>query len=241
MHYLIDGYNMLFRLMHAHSDLQTKREQIIYDLNKKVSILNWDVSVVFDATFQMGPGSRSHYNCLEILFTAEGETADEFILNELKTCTNPRLETVVTSDKTLAWHARCRHAHTESIEEFVARLNKLYKNKLKKRKQEKVTITEPLNLPKLIHPKNKTDVSLETKPNWSLEEYEQIFEAEFQRFIEEEKTKAQNKEQINQKKPRHPKRKKDPFVEHQQGNTEANQMENWLKIFEEKWRQLNSD
>lgn len=234
MHYLIDGYNMLFRLMHADHDLQTKREHIIYDLNKKVSLLKWDASVVFDATFQMGPDSRSHYNSLEILFTAEGETADEFILNELKSSSNPRLETVVTSDKTLAWHARRRHAQTESIEEFVFRLNKLYKNKLKSTKKEKIRGAESVNLPRLIQPKPAVHPSLEKAPEWSLDDYEHIFEAEFQKFVEEETERTKLKEQTK-KKTRKPKQKKSPFDEPPIDANEPTQMERWLKIFEEKF------
>src|SRR4051794_8621543 len=77
MHYLIDGYNILFRLLHGSDDLQSQRQAFIYDLNKKISLINLDVSIVFDSTFQIGGRSRTHYDALEILYSAEGETADE--------------------------------------------------------------------------------------------------------------------------------------------------------------------
>ena len=54
MHYLIDGYNLLFRLLHDEKDLQSEREAIIYDLNKKISLIHLNASIVFDAAFQVG-------------------------------------------------------------------------------------------------------------------------------------------------------------------------------------------
>ena len=59
-------------------ELQKQREAVISDLSKKISLLKLDASIVFDAAFQIGGASRTHYNDLEILFTAEGETADEY-------------------------------------------------------------------------------------------------------------------------------------------------------------------
>ena len=103
--------------------MQSQRESIIYDLNKKISLIKLDVSIVFDAAFQIGGRRRSHYNALEILFTGEGETADEYIIDEIKNHPNPHQETVVTSDKKLAWHIRNSSAHTESVEEFMLWLN----------------------------------------------------------------------------------------------------------------------
>src|SRR5947208_15902015 len=131
MHYYIDGYNLLFRLVPAVDNLRKERESIILDLNKKVLLLNLDISIVFDSTFQEGERTRSHYQGLEILFTAEGETADEYIIDEIKHTPKPHLETVVTSDKKLASIIRRNSGHTESIEEFLLWLNKAYQNRKK--------------------------------------------------------------------------------------------------------------
>ena len=43
MHYFIDGYNLLFRLCMDSEDLQSQREAIIHDLNKKISLIKMDV------------------------------------------------------------------------------------------------------------------------------------------------------------------------------------------------------
>jgi len=135
MHYYIDGYNLLFRTARAGDDLQTQRQYIIEELNTMLQVAEIDATVVFDAQYQPGESARSHYKHLMIQFTAIGETADELILDELKRTLKPRQETVVTSDKKLAWLARRLSAKTESVEEFMGWVNKRYKNKLRQQKE----------------------------------------------------------------------------------------------------------
>lgn len=130
MHYYVDGYNLLFHLKEAHQQLKSSRQELIDDLCKKLSIIKIDVSIVFDSSYQVGINSRGHKDALEIQYTNEGETADEFILNELKVHSR-KAETVVTSDKKLAWLARGQGARTISVAEFIQWLNKAYKNKLR--------------------------------------------------------------------------------------------------------------
>jgi uncharacterized protein len=138
MHYYVDGYNLLFRHFLNDSDLKSQREQVIKELNAKIDIVHIDISLVFDASFMPGEGTKAHYKHLEILYTSYGEIADDFIIRKLKTeCSLPQQEVVVTSDKRLAWRAKCAGAHVQLIEEFLSWLNKSYKNKLRHRKIEK--------------------------------------------------------------------------------------------------------
>jgi hypothetical protein len=132
MHYYLDGYNMMFRILRATEDFQSQRERIISDLSTKMQVLGLDVTVVFDAKYQKGEMSRFRTRSLEILYTAEGETADEYILNELKAESKPSEHTVVTSDKQLAYLAKLCHSHAETVEHFIAWLNRRYKNKLRR-------------------------------------------------------------------------------------------------------------
>jgi predicted RNA-binding protein with PIN domain len=239
MHYYIDGYNLLFRLVHAYENLQSSREQFILDLDRKISLVKIDVSIVFDGTFQEGNGTRTHFNNLEILFTSQGETADEFILNALKHSSHPKQETIVTSDKKLAWLARNKQAQTETVENFIHWLNKAYKNKLKK-----LTSLSPPQPKDKTPPQTNLPFPLQTtaRPNkekeGSTEYYEKIFEKEYQKLIEKEPPiiKKQTSAKI-----RKPKIKKDPFL-----NTPSlpidstTQMERWEKVFEERLKRLEN-
>ncbi|CUI15711.1 conserved hypothetical protein [Candidatus Protochlamydia naegleriophila] len=230
MHYYIDGYNLLFRLMHAHDHLQTSREQIILDLNKKASLVRIDVSIVFDGTFQVGEGTRTHFDHIEISFTAEGETADEFILDELKNSRHPEQETVVTSDKKLAWQARCRQAHTESVEDFMAWLNKSYKNKLKQLKNPPTRRIAP----KLVTPLTPAEPLIEATVESSHDYYARIFEAHYLELVKNEKPRKP-KAETKPPSPKKQKRKKDPFQSEPILPLDApSQTERWQKAFEER-------
>lgn len=227
MHYYIDGYNLLFRLVPAAVDLRKERERIIRDLNKKVLLLNLDISIVFDSTFQEGERTRSHYQGLEILFTAEGETADDYIIDEIKNSPKPHLETVVTSDKKLASIVRRDAAHTESIETFLLWLNKAYQNKKKPAKS--VAKSErPAPKKKPPEPKKLTLPPPTTDPESCFDYYEKVFEAELKLLLaEESKVKAEKK---SAKKPSKPPRKK---ISPRLAPTSESDMERWLKAFEQ--------
>lgn len=141
MHYYVDGYNLMFRLLNVSGDLSDEREYIIHDLSKKAEALDLKMTLVFDAQYQFGEGSRSHFRNLEIVFTQHGEIADEYILNALHETNHPQRETVVTSDKSLARLARNTGAKTEGIETFISWLNKRYDKKPQKKEVEPVPNT----------------------------------------------------------------------------------------------------
>ena len=249
MHYFIDGYNMLFRLLHGIDNLQRLRESIIHDLNKKISLLKLDASIVFDSTFQIGDRSRSHYEKLEILFSAEGETADEYILDELKNTLNPTQETVVTSDKKLAWQVRNRSAHTESVEDFIRRLNRAYKNKLRRLKKGEQPSFQP-PAPALSSPSSSPRSSLIPDKEAPLEAYAdyyaQVFESEWDKMVKEEQMHQQetihDAESRLKRTSRKPKRTKDPFqITEAPEVQEATEMERWQKLFEKRGSDPDSD
>lgn len=215
MHYYIDGYNLLFRLMYAGENLQSLREQFIQDLNKKASLLKLDITLVFDAPFQDGEGSRTHYDALEIQFTSYGESADEFLISEIKQCPHPQRETVVTSDKRLAWKVRSKSAHTETVETFIDTVNRMYRNKLKQLKSSPVQRRKmPLsaaNSPVAVSaepmpPSTSPQIpSSSTSTEECREYYEHVFEASYSKLLEEEKAnKALPHKPKRQPKPRQP-------------------------------------
>ncbi len=131
MHYYIDGYNYIFKYAKARDVLKGLRQKFLANLNAKVNLLDLDVTIVFDSQYERSDFSRTHFNKLEIIFTAYGETADELILQEIKNAKRPNLHTVVTSDKQLSIQVRNLHAYVQTIESFFADLNKRCKNKIR--------------------------------------------------------------------------------------------------------------
>lgn len=233
MHYYIDGYNMLFRHMPSRN-LQAERETLLDELNQKISLLNLDVSIVFDATFQEGGRSRSHLESLEILYSAEGETADEYIIDVISRASNPRSEVVVTNDKMLASHVRHFSAKVESVEAFMQWLNRSYQKRLRNPKKPKTKLVLPKFIPPapfipIIAPPFSSTISNDYERD--VDYYQRIFEAEFQ-MIEEQKEKDKAAK-LPLKKTRRPKTAKNPFQDlPDRPKKEATKMERWLKAFE---------
>lgn len=133
MHYLIDGYNLLFRCVKAREseDLKTQREEFVKDIAKKIHAAHLDATLIFDSQYQAGPGDRFSIRDLDIQFTDEGETADDRILAHLKKAKSPKDYTVVSSDGRLAWQARIKGAHSLTVEDFIPYLHRIYKKKIK--------------------------------------------------------------------------------------------------------------
>ena len=130
MHFYIDGYNLLFSTLRATAgELKDQRETLLADLSHKITHLNLDVTIVFDATSRLDDSNRSHLQDLEIVFTSHGQIADDYILSAIKHSPNPLQETVVTSDKKLAYSIRIHGGKTQSVTSFISWLNKKFEKK----------------------------------------------------------------------------------------------------------------
>lgn len=160
--YVIDGYNVLFRLLHKGESVQAARDAMIVYLGRKVTHLGLKAILVFDSAYQEGLATAKKEGEMAVVFTGEGQTADEWILHRVKEKEKENL-CVVTTDKTLAKHVRLKGAETLSCEDFLKYINK---RALKK----KVPPKPLLELKKKV-----------TKG--SLEYYEAIFEKELEGVI----------------------------------------------------------
>lgn len=125
MHYLVDGYNLLFCSLKKKGPLQQTRQRMIQELNEVISQLCLDVVLIFDGSQENLPYlSRGHFDTLEIVYTSKEQTADEYITEEVIYSKAPSEITVVSNDRELT--NRCRHngAKTQTIEQFISYLQK---------------------------------------------------------------------------------------------------------------------
>lgn len=232
MHYYIDGYNLMFRVMRADDDLQKQRQDIIQDLEIKVNLLELDVTLVFDAQYQDSESSRSHVNRLEICFTSIGETADEFILHALKAERRPTLQTVVTSDKKLAWLSRRALAKTESVEEFITWLNRRYKNKLSENKKNKSKKNTAPPFPQTTKPKSSPKPpqtpDSHSPPEQCFDYYLNNFETEFLSITQEQAKKKEIKKSTSKTS----RQKKRPQPTSKQDTDSLSNEARWRNAFE---------
>lgn len=223
MHYLVDGYNLLFRTMNPGVEIQRQREALIEDLSTKAKLLNLNVTVIFDSHFQQGESHRTHKGCLEIIYTAEKESADEHILKLIRNLDKPRETTVVTSDRVLASRAKLFLVHTQKVEAFTDTINRRYASRLTKKnsppeKKAPVVAPEPEPPKKLTQPA-KT-LSAEECSNFYLE----LFEKKFQEI---EAAKPPKKKEAA-------KAQKSKKIKKNITHSQEPDMDRWLRIFEEK-------
>ncbi len=126
MEYLVDGYNLLFRIVPAPDDVETTRKELVQFL---ISV-PLKIRVVFDSPSEGGSELpiQSKKGPLEILFSPRELCADRYIL-ELLSHEKGEI-TLVTSDRPLAFSAKEYGFRTISAEEFLV----LAHHKRKKKK-----------------------------------------------------------------------------------------------------------
>jgi predicted RNA-binding protein with PIN domain len=134
VYYLIDGYNLLFRLLEAKKSLESERDVIIRSLQIEFSLLDLKGTIVFDAHKRQKESRSQSYNSpLIIAYTQSGETADQYILEKLETAQAPSEIAVVTDDRFLAGCAKAYQAKVLHLNAFLSLLEK----KQERRRQKK--------------------------------------------------------------------------------------------------------
>jgi len=136
MYFLIDGYNLLFRLSESKNSLQLQRQTIIRSLQKEFKCLHLEGTVVFDGRHQRDEQSGLSYQSpLVIAYSHKGQTADQYILEKLETASTPSDIAVVTDDRFLATTARGLKARTIGLKAFIVLLEKKHAQKRLKRQE----------------------------------------------------------------------------------------------------------
>lgn len=128
MHYLIDGYNLIFSLISPHDSkttLQMQRERVIRALQKQFAKRNIQGILVFDGAHRRGEESGLSYpSPLIVAYAPKGQSADEYILEWIEQTKNPKQVTVITNDRGLIRQAKSLGAKAEGNQEFILWLQK---------------------------------------------------------------------------------------------------------------------
>ncbi len=97
MRYLIDGYNLLFRITKPTPSLEKKRQQLISELNEIISEFNLKATLVFDGSHAaISHAMRHHFDAIELVYTYENLSADEYIIEEVNASRRPEQIVVIT-------------------------------------------------------------------------------------------------------------------------------------------------
>lgn len=216
MHYLIDGYNLLFRVFKEENALEEQRRLLTTFLEKATK---GRATLIFDSAFQLGESERSHYKTLEVIYTAHGQTADEYILEMIEKAPIPQEITVVTSDKPLGRHVRDLQAHVETIEVFFSHLLKPKKPRLPK---PLLKLKAPVKKP-LSDSSQEISSTPEERFDYYLKTFEKNYEA-----LPKPKPKLSTKSLHSRKM----KRKKSSLPSKQEEHSGESPEARWLRIFE---------
>lgn len=137
MRYLIDGYNLFFKLEEEILPLEEKREEFLTLFDQVVVELKLNVLIIFDSHYENSAhfASKRKLSHLEVSFSPKNLSADDYILELLEW--NAKQTTLVSSDRQLSKRGSFLGAKTMSIEAFVGFIIKKQKSVTPKGKQER--------------------------------------------------------------------------------------------------------
>jgi predicted RNA-binding protein with PIN domain len=125
MYYLIDGYNLIFSLVSSKENLKTLRLKVVQSLQKRFAASKISGIIVFDGVHRKDEESGISYSSpLIIAYAPKGQSADEYIIEQIEFSKNPKQITVITNDKGLTLHAKYAGAKVEKNAEFIQWLQK---------------------------------------------------------------------------------------------------------------------
>jgi predicted RNA-binding protein with PIN domain len=132
MRYLVDAYNLLFRIGDPPGRFENRRLNLIKAVNAISLSTNLNITLVFDGA-EMPPAhaTRHHFDTIELVYTPKGLSADDFIISEVELATRPEMLTVVSSDSGLTRKCRLHRGHVMKVEDFLL----LIENKERKKKR----------------------------------------------------------------------------------------------------------
>lgn len=120
MIYYIDGYNYLFTQGLEDDPFEQSRQEVLEFFAQNVKDLK--CIVIFDAHKAHGGLSRTSFENLEVVYTSYDQTADEYILEQLRYIKNGNEITIVSDDRRLLKQAKEFSAHTSSFDKFFKKL-----------------------------------------------------------------------------------------------------------------------
>lgn len=152
MHYLIDGYNLLFQLDTKLENVEESRLEMLSSLVTLLPSLQMRATIVFDNRYYhaLDVPTIEDRGGLEVIFTPKNLTADEYILELLETAKPLSQQVVVTSDRQLVMYVKDAGAKTQSVDAFFALLQKKRTARKKKFHDQKKTFQSQRDFDRLL-------------------------------------------------------------------------------------------
>lgn len=147
LHYLIDGYNLLYALPDIPPGAWPEKRDIFLKLLETSQPQGRNkMTVIFDS--REGSGGKEMRGPVEVIYTA-GETADDWLIAYVRKVANPRMCIVVTDDQTLRRMIRGTGARSIPTRDFL-----------------KPTSPKDARKPHVLDPNTKDQITDELKKRW---------------------------------------------------------------------------
>jgi predicted RNA-binding protein with PIN domain len=118
--YIIDGYNLLFKITKSYKELSQKKEVILEKLSIAATTYSLEMILVFDGKRKdQIEASYENFKNLRIIHTPNLQSADSFIISLVEQNTSPGLYTIVSSDREVTGKANQLGAHILSVSQFL--------------------------------------------------------------------------------------------------------------------------
>lgn len=227
MHYYVDGYNLLFSIVEVQEELRKQRDEVFGKLIHILEELQLDVTIVFDAAHQPGEVAWTRTRGVRVVYTGEGETADSYIVSALRKEPKGRRQTVVTSDKRLAWEIRQDStAATVDVVPFVHWVQSRYRNLHRRRNKIIDRTLDVATTTRVPPPKRETEPAQANTPEECFDYYHRVFSQTAEALPEDSAPQKQAEASASAKK----RKKRQPTNEPSNMSDEAR----WLHLFTEK-------
>ena len=123
MHYLIDGHNLIGRMPDiALEDVQDEVELVLRLRSWAAGARSRRVTVIFDRGLPGGVDRTLSTGDVKVVFAAQGQSADQLLINRIQRASSPGDYTLVSSDLRIVREAQARRMNVIRSETFVSRL-----------------------------------------------------------------------------------------------------------------------
>lgn len=147
MIYLIDGFNLIYKFPHLEEkmyqgELNSARDGLMEILKESLSIKKRRYRVVFDGKRNISDTTRREKKGTIDVYYSLDYSADHLIKEFIKKDSNPRMTTVVTSDKEILFYVNRFRARTMKSEDFARMITQELEEAAKPSEPEKPSAQE---------------------------------------------------------------------------------------------------
>ena len=130
----IDGYNALFQLRDIGDSFSIEREFFIRTMDKEAALLNQPITLVFDARFTEDPLSIHGLAMIRIIYTEQGQSADDWLIQRVHYDSNPQKLLIISNDRALIRQIKVYGGQTQKVAVFFKNWKQLYNKKVSQNK-----------------------------------------------------------------------------------------------------------